>query len=120
MIYNNLEVYANQTIQLVNIPNYINLVVCASVYSRPDVNLTLYDTNTRVTLSTYSNSNRTKTCLSSSNICTNILYVYLEIQKHSLNSISCSTQSLDPNVPLLAVISRNVTISSRFNLILFI
>ena len=116
LFYNNLPINANQTITLVALPNYVNTIACASVYSRPDITLTLYDTQSLLPLSTSLNSNNTKSCLQS-NVCTNILYVYFQFQNNqfnSLNSISCSANSTNPNVPLLSVITRNATISSKY------
>lgn len=116
MFYNNLPINESQTISLVALPNYVNTIVCASVNSRPDITLTLYDTQSLLPLSTSLNSNNTKSCLQS-NVCTNLLYVYFQFQNNqfnSLNSISCSANSTNLNVPLLSVITRNVTISSKY------
>jgi hypothetical protein len=115
MIFNGVQIFANQTITILNVANFTNQLVCASVFSKPDVSLTLYATNSSQPLSTPSNSNNTKQCLST-NVCTNILYVYFQSQNNqfnSLSSISCSANSVNPVVPLLSVISRNITFASK-------
>jgi len=110
IIFNNASVYANQTILLTK-NSLTYKIICASVDSNPDVNLTLYDTNSLISLSTSSNSILQNSC--NSNLCTNILQVNFQFTDNSfdsMTSLTCAANSSNPLVPLRETISRNVTV----------
>ena len=88
-------------------------IICAAISSKPNVDLELYDTNSLKSLSNGFNSNTKSTC-DSNNLCTVILLVnfqFLDSQFNSLNSVSCSANSSNINVPLFLTTKRNVLIT---------
>jgi len=110
LIFNNLPVDPNQTILLTK-NSTIYTFFCASVISKPDVNLTLYDSNSLIPLSTPSNSFLENSCNGS--LCTNILRVDFQFTDNSFDnmvSLTCAANSSNALVPLTATISRNVTV----------
>jgi hypothetical protein len=110
LIFNNLLVDPNQTILLTK-NSTIYTFFCASVNSKPDVNLTLYDSNSLIPLSTPSNSFLENSCNGS--LCTNILRVDFQFTDNSFDnmvSLTCAANSSNALVPLTATISRNVTV----------
>ena len=117
--FKNVLVYSNQTITLAN--NLLNTtypIICASIDSKPDVNLTVYDTNSLIPLATTSNSVLSKTC-KTTNVCTSILLVNFQFTNNLFNymtSLTCSAISLNPQIPLVSYISRNATVLSKKNL----
>ena len=93
--------------------NTTYFITCATIKSKPDVNLTLYDTNSMKSLSTGSNSVSSDVC-DSYDLCTNILQVNFQFQDNSfdsLNSLTCSANSISSNVPLLVSLQRNVSLT---------
>lgn len=118
IFFNSSIVYENQTINLIN--DYSNRtfqIACASITSKPDVTLSLFDKNSLIPLSTNSNSILQHTCTSLS-LCTNVLQINLQFSGNSFNnltSIGCSANSSNINVPLYSVIYRNVSISIMSN-----
>ena len=110
LIYNNVIVNASQTIILTK-NNQTYTITCASVDSNPDVNLTLFDTNSLISLSTSSNSLLKNSCNSS--LCTNILQVNFQFSDNSfdnMTSLTCAANSSNPLVPLTTSISRNTLV----------
>ena len=116
MFFKNVHIFPNQTITLVNdLTNTTYPIICAAIYSKPDVSLTLYDTNTLAPLSTNSNSINSKQC-QATNVCTNILQVNFRFTNNlfdHMTSVSCSTNSLNPTVPLFSSITINTTVISN-------
>ena len=87
-------------------------IVCTSVTSKPDVSLSLYDTNTVSSISNSQNSIISNSC-DSNNLCTNILQVNFQFLDNSFNemtSLSCSANSKNVLIPLTQTISRNVNV----------
>ena len=125
IIFNNQIVYANQTISLTkdSTTNPIYQIVCLSTDSNPDVNLTLYDTNSLISLSTSSNSAVQKTC-NTTNLCRNILQVNFQFNNDtrfdSMNSLTCTANSTNPQVTLSASVSRNVSVTITRNFLFFV
>jgi len=114
IIYNNQIVNANQTISLTKdlTKNTTYQIICASIDSNPDVNLTLYDTNSLIPLSTNSNSFVQNSC-NQTNLCRNILQVNFQFTDNkfdSLTSITCAANSSNPQVSLSTSINRNVSV----------
>ena len=113
ILFNNSIIYENQTISLIN--DYTNKtyqIVCASINSKPDVSLSLYDKNTLIPLSNSLNSIVENSC-SSTNLCKNILQVNLVLEDNRFNaltSIACSANSSNVNVPLNSYIFRNTSV----------
>jgi hypothetical protein len=110
IFFNSANVLSNQTILLTK--NSLSYkIICASVDSNPDVNLTLYDTNSLIPLSTSSNSILQNSCNSS--LCTNILQVdfqFIDNRFDSMTSLTCAANSSNSLVPLRETITRNVTV----------
>ena len=113
IFFNSSTVFENQTINLINdLSNRIYPIVCASITSKPDVTLSLFDKNSLLPLSTSQNSILQNTCNSFS-ICTNVLQVNFQFTDNSFNnltSIGCSANSSNINVPLYSVIYRNASV----------
>ena len=110
ILFNGLEVNQTQKIILTK-DTQTYKIVCASINSNPDVNLTLYDTNTLIPLSTNSNSILQNSC--NSNICTNILQVdfqFIDNRFDSMTSLTCAANSSNPLVPLSTTINRNTLV----------
>ncbi len=110
----NLLINTTQSISLVN--DYTNRtyqVICAAVNSKPNVDISLFDTTTLTILSNSSNSQLTSSC-NAANLCTTILATSFQFngnQFNSLTSLSCSSNSSNPNVPLFVSTSRNVSVT---------
>ena len=104
------------TINIVNdFSNQTSVIICASINSKPDVTLTLYDKNSLIPLSTSLNS-YVKNTHSSNDLYTNILQVNFQLtdnQFNNMTSLACSAKSSNPNVPLYTAIYRNVSIQGR-------
>lgn len=117
IIFNN-TVSSNETILLIkNSAKQIYQIYCSSVDSNPDVNLTLYDTSTLIPLSSDFNSFIQKTCNLS--LCINILQVNFQFTDNrfdNMTSFTCSANSTNPEVPLTASITQDVSvvIQSKF------
>ena len=110
IVFNSASVLSNQTILLTK-NSLTYKIICASVDSNPDVNLTLYDTNSLISLSTSSNSILQTSCNSS--LCTNILQVNFQFTDNSfdsMTSLTCAANSSNSLVPLRETITRNVTV----------
>jgi len=119
IIFSNQLIYSNQTISLAkNSSNLIYQITCSSVDSNPDVNLTLYDTNSLISLSNNLNSVVLKTCNDSIHLCSNTLQVnfqFVDNRFDNMNSLTCAVNSTNPQVPLIETISRNVTVKIPSN-----
>lgn len=92
--------------------NKIYTINCISRNSKPDVNLSVFDSKTLKPISNLTNSVLRKNC-SSSKLCTNILEIYLNInnlQYENIKSLSCLAQSRDPRVRLGEAINRTINI----------
>jgi hypothetical protein len=110
LFFNNLVVESSQTIILAKNGSTYTFI-CSSINSKPDVNLTLYDSDSLISLSTPSNSFLTNSCNGS--ICTNILQVNFQLTDNSFDnmvSLTCAANSSNALIPLTAKISRNVTV----------
>ena len=112
IIFNNTLVSSNKTITLIkNSAQQTYQIYCSSSYSNPDVNLTLYDTNSLISLSSSSNSFIQKSCNFS--LCQNILKVDFQFKDDRFNnmtSFTCAANSINPQVPLVSTISQNVSV----------
>ena len=121
IIFNNQIVNSNQTISLTkNATTY--QIACVSIDSNPDVNLSLYDTNSLISLSTSSNSVLQNSC-NQTNLCRNILQVNFQFTDNkfdSMTSLTCAANSSNPQVSLNTSISRNVSVTLPRNIIIII
>ena len=122
IFFNNTLVNETQTIHLVNdFSNQTYPIVCASVNSKPDVSLTLFDQTSLRQLSNNINSVSKNSC--TGNLCTNILQVNFQFTDNSFNnmtSLACSAKSSNPNVPLYTAIYRNVIVQLTSNLFILL
>lgn len=87
-------------------------ILCTSVTSKPDISLSIYDSNTRLSLSNTQNSITSNSC-DSNNLCTNILQVNFQFLDNSFNqmtSLSCTAESKNFLVPLTQTIRRDVNV----------
>ena len=124
IIFNNQVVSSNQTISLTKdlTKNSIYQIICASIDSNPDVNISLYDTNSLISLSTSSNSVLQNSC-NQPNLCRNILQVNFQLTDNkfdSMTSLTCAANSSNPQVSLNTSISRNVSVTLPRNCLIFI
>ena len=108
-------IYANQTLNLTKdfSKNTTYVISCASINSKPDVNLALFDTKTNNSLSNSGNTVYYDQC-NSFNLCTKIIQVSFQFQDNSfdsLNSITCSANSLNSSIPLSVSLQRNVSLT---------
>ena len=114
IIFNKTIVSSNQTILFIkNSAKQTYQVYCSSVNSNPDVNLTLYDTNTLIPLSSEFNYFTQKSCNISLSLCTNILQVnfqFTDDRFDNMTSFTCTANSSNPEVPLTTSISQNVSV----------
>jgi hypothetical protein len=113
MFFNGSLINNNQTITLTRSnTNQTYQFICSSIGSRPDVSLSLYDTNSSLKLSNNLNSIEQSSC-NINNICTAILQVNFQFTDASfdtMTSLSCGTSSKTPSVPLATSISRNTIV----------
>ena len=109
---NNVVIESNGTINLINQNNEIHRFVCTALNSKPDVVLSLYDTNTGLPLSDGLNNKSTGFC-DSNNLCSQVLQVdfqFTDSRFLNMSSLTCAAVSNNPNVDLTTSIQRNVTI----------
>ena len=87
--------------------------VCSAIDSKPDVNLTIYDSNTLLPLSNSQNSIISVSC-SSINVCTKTLQITFKLISTfiSMTSLSCSANSTNSLIPLYTTITRSVRVTS--------
>lgn len=86
--------------------------VCSSVNSRPGVTLSIYDSNSMLSLAKGQINITQSSCLAY-NLCTEILQINFQFKDQTFNnmtSVTCSTTSKDNLIPLISTISRNVTV----------
>jgi hypothetical protein len=112
IIFNNTLVSSNKTITLIkNSAQQIYQIYCSSSNSNPDVNLTLYDTNSLIPLTSGSNYFIQKSCNLS--LCQNVLKVDFQFKDDRFNnmtSFTCAANSSNPAVQLVSSISQNVSV----------
>ena len=104
----------NDTIYLLNQNNETYRFVCSALNSKPDVVLSLYDTNTGLPLSDGLNNKSTGLC-DPNNLCTQLLQVdfqFTDSRFLNMTSLTCSATSTNSQVDLIATISRNVTVKT--------
>jgi hypothetical protein len=115
LLLGNQSIDANQTLNLTKdfSKNTTYFISCASSNSKPDVNLALFDTKTNNSLSNSGNTLSYDQC-DSNNLCTKLIQVSFQFQDNSfdsLNSITCSANSLNSSVPLSVSLQRNVSLT---------
>ena len=112
ILFNKTIVNSNQTILFIkNSAKQTYQIYCSSANSNPDVNLTLYDTNTLIPLSSEFNSFTQKSCNLS--LCLNILQVnfqFTDDRFDNMTSFTCAANSSNPEVPLATSINQNVSV----------
>ena len=112
LIFNNQLISSNQTISFFK--NSLNYqFVCSSIDSNPDVNLSLYDTNSLISLATNANSVIQKICNATTNLCRNILQVNFKFNDNSLDnltSLTCAANSSNSDISLYTYITRKVSV----------
>lgn len=104
----------NDTIYLLNQNNETYRFVCSALNSKPDVVLSLYDTNTNLTLSNGFNNKSSGLC-DPNNLCTQVLQVDFQFSDSrfiNMTSLSCSAFSTNSQVDLIATTSRNVSVKT--------
>jgi hypothetical protein len=87
-------------------------IVCSSIKSRPDVALSIFDSDSLLSLSNGQNTIKQGSCISY-NICTQILQINFQLKDNSFNnmkSLTCLANSTDTLIPLVSTISRNVSV----------
>ncbi len=107
---NNSIVNSNQTIQLVyDFSNKTIPITCASINSKPDVKLVLYDSITLEVLSNDTNSIIQSSCNNS--LCTKILQLNYSFQNlKNLTSLTCTANSTNQEVPLFLITTGKVSV----------
>lgn len=107
---NNNIVNSNQTIQLVyDFSNKTIPIACASINSKPDVKLVIYDSITLEVLSNDTNSIIQSACNNS--LCTKILQLNLAFQSlKNLTSLTCTANSTNQQVPLFLITTGKVSV----------
>ena len=111
---NNVIIESNSTINLINQKNEIQRFICSALNAKPDVVLSMYDTNTGLPLSDGFNNKSTGLC-DSNNLCTQVLQIdfqFTDSRFLNMTSLTCAAVSNNPNVNLTSSIQRNVTILS--------
>ncbi|RNA12178.1 hypothetical protein BpHYR1_028097 [Brachionus plicatilis] len=113
IIFDNNIINENDVIRMTN--SYNNLmytILCASSNSKPDVKLSLYDTNTLESLTENQEIAIDKRTNETLGIFTNFLLLDFkfnnETKFNSLNSLSCKAESIEPDYTLESLITRNV------------
>ena len=115
LFFNNAITNQTTTINLTNDGTNITYqFICSAIGSKPNVNLTIYDSNTLLPLSNSQNSIIFDSC-SSINVCTKILQISFQLQGSAfinMTSLSCSANSLNSLIPLYETITRRVQVTS--------
>jgi hypothetical protein len=102
----------NETIIFNNITSSYS-ITCIAVNAKPDVDLSLYDTNTLLPLSNNITNNSITGFCEQEDLCTRILQVNFAFYDRSfinMTSLTCAAKSKDPMVDLSLQISRNVSV----------
>lgn len=120
IIVNNRIINQSDTIDLTVSDQQVYEISCLSVYSKPDVNLELYDTNSLVSLSDGKNSiQSSSSCSPSSQLCSRVLQVNFKLTLTSnflnMRSLSCTATSVDPQVNLTSTIQRKTNIINNMS-----
>ncbi len=87
-------------------------IVCSSIKSRPDVALSIFDSDSLLSLSNGQNTIKQGMC-EAYNICTEILQINFQFQDNSFNnmkSLTCLANSTNTLIPLISTLSRNVSV----------
>ena len=124
LLVDNTLVAANDTIALVPSANVTYTIACASINSRPDVKLFVFDTESQVQLTSSGNEYReTKKCDDVLGVCSNLIEIFVRFDSSSSNSsaasfdltssLSCTAVSTNPNVSMYQTITRNVSIFNQ-------
>lgn len=113
----NVPIKANESISLIvsNITAY--KIACSAVNSKPDVDLSIYDTNTLLPLSNGLNNKSTGFC-DANNLCTSVLEVDFQVYDsrfYNMTSLTCATRSKNPQVDLSVSTQRNISVKARSN-----
>ena len=90
------------------------ILSCISIGSKPDVDLSMFDTNTQLNLANGLNNLTTGYC-DLNNLCTKVLQVnfqFTDSRFNNLSSITCLAKSNNIAVNLTTSIQRNVTVIS--------
>jgi hypothetical protein len=117
---NNVTYNQSDTITFNYPSSTIYQIICFSSNSKPDVTLSLFDSNSSVSLGNSSNSATTYTC-DSNQLCNVVYVVNFQMPPGSpfvsMTSLTCMASSVVPLVNLDTMISRKVfinTISKHF------
>jgi hypothetical protein len=108
-----MNILSNQTITLINSNNNVYLITCTSLNSKPDVYLSLFDSNTRLNLANQFNNQTSTGYCDAYNLCTKVLQVnfqFTDPRFSNISSITCQANSNDLAVNLTTSIQRNVTV----------
>ena len=107
---------SNETILLTK--NDHTYYISCNAYSKPAVNLTLYDTNSMIPLSNFRNDTSYYNWGWSSYgyySYLNVYFQFLDDRFDSMTSLTCAATSLNPLVPLSSSITKNITVIQAGN-----
>lgn len=113
LIVDGIPVQSNDTISLSSNQTY--KFVCTAINAKPDVDLSLYDSNSLLPLSNGANNKSTGFC-DANNLCSKILQVdfqFVDPRFNNMSSLTCQANSNNPQVNLTTSIQRNVEIKSQ-------
>ena len=114
LFVNNVPVSESDTIELLYNQSYT--ISCSSVGSKPDVSLSMFDTNTNLSLSNGQNNITTGSCDPNTLLCNQILQIVFSYDSTNnlfdqMTSITCLAESKQPDLyPLSRSIARNVNV----------
>ena len=128
VLVDSVPIKANESINLIvsNITTY--KIACSAVNSKPDVDLSIFDTNSLLSLSNGLNNKSYGFC-DTKNLCTSVLEIDFQVydaRLYNMTSLTCATTSRNPLVSLSASTQRNISVKARsiistsFFLLLFI
>jgi hypothetical protein len=110
---NNVTYNSSDTIILNYPSSAVYQIICYSANSKPDVTLSLFDSNTSLSLGNSSNSATTYSC-DSYGLCNVVYIVNFQLSAGSpflsMTSLSCMANSVIPEVNLDTTISRRIQI----------
>ena len=110
----NVPISEDDKIELLYNQSYT--IICSSVGSKPDVFLSLFDSNTNLSLSNGQNNITTGSCDPNTLLCNQILQIVFSYDSTNnlfdqMTSITCLAESKQPDLyPLSRSISRNVKV----------
>jgi hypothetical protein len=91
-------------------------IICSAVNSKPNVSLSIFDTNNGISLSLNDQINpvSTNNCDQTSGLCTSIYQVIFQLSDifNNMTSITCEAESVDSNFPLTVDLVRKVSVIS--------